>query len=60
MMKDVDDRIDEGVLQWFGHVEIIENDRIARRVYIGKCAGSCSVGRPRKRLIDTMNDCLKK
>ena len=36
-------RIDEGVLQWFGHVERMERDRIAKRVFVGKCAGSRSV-----------------
>ena len=30
----VDERIDEGVLRWFGHVERMENDRIAKRVYV--------------------------
>ena len=48
MTKGVDERIDEGVLQWFGHVERIEKDMIAKRVYVGECAGSRSVGRPRK------------
>ena len=43
--KGLDERIDEGVLQWFSHVERMENDRIAKRVYVGKCAGSCLVGR---------------
>ena len=38
----------------------MENDRIAKRVYVGECAGSCSVGRPRKRWIDTVKECLKK
>ena len=38
----------------------MENDRIAKRVYIGEFAGSCSVGRPQKSWIDTMKDCLKK
>ena len=32
--KGVDERIDEGVLRWFGNVERMENDRIAKRVYI--------------------------
>ena len=32
--KGVDERID-GVLRWFGHVEKIENYRIAKRVYAG-------------------------
>ena len=33
-----DERIDGGVLQWFGHVERLEKDRIANRVYIGEYA----------------------
>ena len=48
----LDEKIDEGVLRWFGHVERIENDRIAKRVYVRECAGSCSLGRPRKRWMD--------
>ena len=43
-----DERIDEGVLQWFGHIERMK-DRIAKRVYLGEWAGILSVGRPRKR-----------
>ena len=34
--------------------------RNAKRVYVGECAGSCSVGRPRKRWIDAVEDCLDK
>ena len=30
-----------------------ERDRIVKRVYVGKCAGSHSVGRSQKRWIDT-------
>ena len=37
----------------------MENDRIDKRVYVGVCAGSHSVGRPWKRWIDTMKDYLK-
>ena len=44
---------------WFGHVESMERDRIAKRVYVGECAGSHSMGRPRRRWIDTVKDCLK-
>ena len=33
--KGVDEKIDEGVLRWFGHVEKMENDRTAKRVYVG-------------------------
>ena len=55
-----DENIDEGVLRWFGHVERIGNDRIAKRVYVGECAGIRSVGRPRKRWTDAVMNCLKK
>ena len=48
----VEERIDEGALWWFGYVERMENDRIAKRVYVGECVGSCSVGRQRKRWND--------
>ena len=60
--KGVDERIDEGVLRCFGHVERMENDRIDNynRDYVGECAGSRSVGRARKRWTDTVKVCLKK
>ena len=41
-------------------MERIESDRIAKRIYVGECAGSCSLGRPWKRLMDIEKDCLKK
>ena len=53
-----DERID-GVLRWLGLVERMENDRIAKRFYVVECDGSCSVGRPRKRWIDAVKECLK-
>ena len=59
MRKGLDERIDEGVLWWFGHVEMMERDKIAKGVYVGECAGRRSVGRPRKRWIDTV-ECLRK
>ena len=59
-MKEVDKRIDEGVLRWFDSVKRMENDRIAKRVYVGECAGNRSVGRLCKWWIDTMKECLKK
>ena len=34
--KGVDQRVDEGVLRWFAHVERMENDRIVKRVYAGE------------------------
>ena len=58
--KGLDERIDEGILRWFCHVERMERDRIAKRVYVGERADSRSVGRARKRWIDTVKECLKK
>ena len=58
--KRVRERINEGVLQWFGHVDGIENNRIAKRVYAGDYVGSYIVGMPHKRWFDTVKDCLKK
>ena len=58
-MKGLDERIAEGILKWFGHVERMERDRVEKRVYVGECAGSRSVGRSRKRWIDTVKECLK-
>ena len=47
MKKGLDEMIDEVVLWWFDHVERIVY--VYDRVYVGKCAGSRLVGRPRKR-----------
>ena len=48
-----DERID-GVLR-FGRKDRMKNDKIRlRRESVGKWYGSCSVGRPRKRGIDTV------
>ena len=58
--KGVDEKINEGVLRWFDHVERMKNDRITKRIYVGEFAGSHSVGRPRKTWIDTVKDCLRK
>ena len=37
----LDERIDEGILQWFSHVERMERDRIAKRVYFVSVLESC-------------------
>ena len=47
--KGLDERIDEVVQRWLGHVERMERDRITKRVSVGECASSRSVGRPWKR-----------
>ena len=59
MTKGVDERINV-VFPWFGHVEGMKNDMFAKILYVGERAGSRSVGNPRRRWIDTVNDCLRK
>ena len=41
-------------------VERMERNIIAKRVYVGECAVSGSVGRLRSRWVDTVKECLKK
>ena len=41
-------------------MERMERDTIAKRIYVGECAGSRSMGSPRKRWIDIVKECLKK
>ena len=60
MKKGPDERIDEGVLLWFGPVKRMESDRIAKRVYVGECAASRSMGRLQKRWTDSVKEYLKK
>ena len=48
--------INEGILQWFGHVERMENDTIAKKVYVEVCIGSHSVGKLWERQIDNMKE----
>ena len=45
-----------GTAMWRGWRRI----SIAKRVYVGVCAGSHSVGRLQKRWTDTMKECLRK
>ena len=52
MAKGVDERIKEDVLNWFSHVERMENDIIAKSLYIGEFASSSSTGQPRKEEVD--------
>ena len=41
-------------------MERMERAIIAKRVYVGECAGIRSVGSPWERLVDTVKECLKK
>ena len=55
--KGQDEKNDEGMLWWFGHVEKMENDRIPKRIYVEECAGNHSLGGLQKKWIDTVKKC---
>ena len=46
-------------LRWFGHMERMENDRIGKKVCVRESLANRLVGRPRKRWINSVNDCWK-
>ena len=56
----VGERIDQGVLRWFGHVERMGEDRLVRRVYDSNVRGARSRGRPRKCWIDGVQETLER
>ena len=60
MKEGIDERIVEGVLQRFSHLKRMEGDRITKRVYVGECAGSRSVSRPRKIWTDNVKRRFRK
>ena len=54
----VSQRMDQGVLRWFGHVERMGNERIAKRVYESDVRGARRRGRPRKSWMDGVKEVL--
>ena len=54
----VSQRIDQGVLRWFGHVERVGDERMAKRVYESDVRGVKRRGRPRKCWMDGVKEVL--
>ena len=52
MAKGVHEMIEEGVFLWFSHLERMDNDRIAKKVYVGERTGSRSASLQRKEEVD--------
>ena len=58
MKKRLDEMIDEGSggsFIWRGWRVI----GLQKRIYVGECAGSRSVGRPWKRWLESVKECLR-
>ena len=56
----VGERMDQSILRWFGHVERMEDDRLARKVYESEMQGPRCRGRPRKGWMDGVKEVLSK
>ena len=51
-------RIDHDVLRWFGHVERVGDERMAKRAYESDVRGATRRGRPRKCWMDRVKEVL--
>ena len=54
----VGQKMDQSVLRWFGHVERMGNDRMAKRVYESDIRGTRRRGRPRKSWLNGVREIL--
>merc|ERR1712002_931268 len=54
----VSERMDQGILRWFGHVERMGNKRLVKRVYDSEVRGARRRGRPRKSWMKGVNETL--
>src|SRR5678815_4614790 len=57
--KGVNERIIESMLRWFGHVERMNDSRLVKRMYSGECVGNRPAGRPMKKWIESVKECLE-
>ena len=58
--RGVSKKIDQGVLRWFGHVERMGDERLAKRVYESYVRGTRRRGRPRKCWMNGVNELLER
>ena len=56
--KGVTERVNEYILRWFGHMERMDVNRLVKRMYNSECVGDRPVGRPKKRWIESLKECL--
>ena len=56
--KGINERINESVLRWFGHVERMDDSRMVKRMYKSESIGTRPRGRMKRRWIDSVKECL--
>ena len=42
-----------------GHMERMNDSRLVKRMYSGECVGNRPAGRPKRKWIESVNECLK-
>jgi len=52
--------MDQSILRWFGHVERMDGNRLAKQVYESEMQGRRCRGRPRKGWMDSVKEVLSK
>src|SRR5256885_8705101 len=54
----IQERVDEGVLKWFGHVERMGEERLVKQIYVSEVEGTRRRGRPKRRWMDAVSELL--
>jgi hypothetical protein len=57
---DIVAEIKKARLRWLGHVEMMSEDRVIKKLYMSKPEGRRSVGRPKMRWLDDMEEDLRR
>jgi hypothetical protein len=57
---DIVAEINKARLRWFGHIERMSEDRVIIKLYMSKPEGRRSVGRPKMRWLDDVEEDLRK
>ena len=56
----IEQKMDQSILRWFGHVERMGNERMVRRVYDSEVRGVRARGRPKKTWEKEVEQCLRR
>ena len=51
-------KMEESTLRWYGHVVRMESERLVKKIYDGIFEGSRRRGRPKKKWVDYVNECV--